>query len=52
MGVYVGYSEITGMYKVIRQISFVRVSKIRRQKTEPAGLEELKPILKEPMSVV
>ena len=45
-------SEITGIYKVIGQISFVRVGKIRRQKIEPAGSEELKPILKEPMSVV
>ena len=45
-------SEITGIYKVIGQIGFVRVGKIRRQKIEPAGSEELKPILKEPMSVV
>ena len=28
MGVYMGYTEITGMYKVIRHISFVRVGKI------------------------
>ena len=47
-----GLSEITGIYKVIGQIGFVRVSKIRRQKTEPAGSEELKPILKESMSFV
>ena len=47
-----GLFEITGMYKVIGQIGFVRVGKIQRQKTEPAGSEEMKPILKEPMSVV
>ena len=47
-----GLSEIIGMYKVIGQIGFVRVGKIKTQKTEPAGSEELKPILKEPMSVV
>ena len=47
-----GLSEIRGIYRVIGQISFVRVGKIRRQKTKPVGSEELKPILKEPMSVV
>ena len=47
-----GLYQITGIYKVIRHIDFVRVGMIRRQKTEPAGSEELKPILKEPMSVV
>ena len=40
------YTEITGIYKVIRQIGFVRVGRIWRQMTEPAGSEELKPILK------
>ena len=52
MGVYMDYTEITCIYKVIRQIDFVRVGKIRRQKTEPARSEELKSILKEPMLVV
>ena len=45
-------SEITGIYKVIGQIGFVRVGKIQRQKTKPVRSEELKPILREPMSVV
>ena len=31
---------------------FARVGRIRRQKTELVGLEELKPIVSEPMSVV
>ena len=44
-----GLSEITGF---IGQIGFVRFDKIRRQKTESVGSEELKLILKEPMSVV
>mgnify|MGYP000677472598 FL=1 len=52
MGVYMGYTKVTGIYKVVRQIGFVRVGKVRRQKTEPAGPEELKPIFKEPMSDV
>ena len=46
-----GLSEITGIYKVVGQISFVRDSKIRGQKTELDWSEELKPILKELMSV-
>ena len=52
MGVYMGYIEITGIYKVIEQIGFIRVGRIRRQKAEPAESEELKSILKGPMSVV
>ena len=46
-----GLSKITGIYKVVEQVSFVRVGRIQRQKTELVGSEELKPILKEPMSV-
>ena len=45
-------SENTGIYKVVGQVSFVRVGRIRRQKTELVGSEELKPIVSEPMSVV
>ena len=48
-----GLSKKLQVYtRFIGQIGFVRVGKIRRQKTEPVGSEELKPILKEPMSVV
>ena len=52
MGVYMGYTEITGIYKIIGHIGFVRVGKIRRQKTESARPEELKLIFKEPLLVV
>ena len=52
MGVYIGYLKITGIYKVVGQVGFVRVDRIRRQKTELVGSEELKPIVKGPMSVV
>ena len=44
-----GLSEIIGIYKVV---GLVRVGRIRRRKTKLVGTEELKPILKEPMSVV
>ena len=37
--------------KVLGQVGFVRVGRIRRQKTELVGLEELKPIVSEPISV-
>ena len=47
-----GLFEITGIYKVVRQVGFVQVGRIRRQRTELVGSEELKPILTEPMSVV
>ena len=47
-----GLSKITGIYKVVEQVSFVRVGRIQRQKTELVGSEELKSILKEPMSDV
>ena len=47
-----GISENTGIYKVVGQIGFVRVGRVRRQKTELVGSEELKPIVNEPMSVV
>ena len=30
------------MYKVIRQVSFVRIGEIRRQKTEPTGVGRAK----------
>ena len=52
MSVYMGYTEITGIYRVVRQIGFVSVGRIRRQKTEPVGSEELMLILEDPMSVV
>ena len=52
MGIYKGWTEITAIYKIIGEVGFVWVGKIRREKTEPAGSEELRPILKEPLSVV
>ena len=52
MGLYKGWTEITGIYKIIGQVGFIWVGKIQRQKTEPAGSEEWKPILKESLSVV
>ena len=47
-----GLSKLIGMNKVVEQIGFVRVGRIRRQKTELVGSEKLKPIVKEPMSVI
>ena len=52
MGVYMGYLKLQVYTRFIEQIGFVRVGKIRRQKTKMVGSEELKPILKEPMPVV
>ena len=36
MGVYMGKTKTTSIYKVIGEVSFIRVGEIQRQKTEPA----------------